>query len=333
MPPEEAQDQDTQPQAQETSAEELSVEAILGYDPHEDDGGSSDTQQAENEASGSEDHTGQGDQDVGGETQESQTEGQETSEGESQEQTQPAEDPEKAQLRDTVNQLQQTVAQMQQQMQQNQQGQGQQQGEAQGEGQQDLKQFVPDYNFQVPNETRKLLQSDSPEEFEQGLMQIQQGYAQTVHYNLLEQMQQMYNTIEQRIPEVAQQQATQTTKTEEIKQDFFGNYPELDNENLKPLVAQVSEQVLQQNPNAGWTPEIRDQIGQQVRQILQSVNGGGQQQQQQQQAPPAQGGSQQPQGGQQNAGPAAPPQQYGGGSRPAQDGPDGSNDVIQTLLG
>lgn len=330
--------EDTESQGTETG-EDLSVEAILGFDAFEDSGkeqnaegqdsGEQQTQgqdqdqgqdQGQEGQSATEDHTGEGDQNVSGEQTQSQAQ--------DSAQEEDPKDAELRQLRETVSQMQQTMAQMQQgQQDQGQNAQGQGQGQSEGP---DLSQFVPDYNFQVPNETQKLLQSDDPNEFQQGLMQVQQGYAQSVHYNLLQQMQQMYNTIEQRIPEVAQQTAQTQMTQQDIKQDYFSQYPHHQDPNIQPLLQQVSERVLQQNPQASWNQNLRDQIGQEVDRIIQSF--AGQQPQNQNQAAPQSGGSQQPQG--QNASsPAAPPQQVGTGTRPGSSGNNADNDVIATLLG
>lgn len=173
------------------------------------------------------------------------------------------EDPEKALLRQQVEQLTQTVTQLSQQMQQS---AGQQPGQQPGQsGQQPSGEApqieIPDYAFNIPDELVGLLDSDNPAERKQGFAAMAQGLARTVHQVVMGAVQQTYIDP---LPQQFQGMIEQQLQAKEIFSDFYGKYSALNKPELRPLVIQTMQQVVQETGAKQWSDSLRDTIGARV---------------------------------------------------------------------
>lgn len=126
------------------------------------------------------------------------------------------------------------------------------------------------YDFKIPVETLSKVYSENVEERAAGLAQIMQGTAIAVHRNLTQVMNQ-YAQYE--IPRVIQGHMELQQAKQSIHNDFYGTYPELNREELKPLVLQVAQQVLQETGLNGWSNKVRDLTAQKVKSVIQGVIG------------------------------------------------------------
>ena len=216
-------------------------------------------------------------------------------------------------MQQELNQLRQQLQQMQQSQQP--QTQGSEQGQSQGQSQQgqSQEQEAPAYDFNIPDELLKQMDAADDATRKQALGNMLKGTAQAVDQRLRAEFGQQLQQLRQEIPQQAQQTVTQTAEAEQVKQDFFGNYPQLDRQELKPLIQNAAQQVLQETNAQQWSPQLRDKIASRVNEVLRGAG-----------AAPANAGN-----GQQ------PPRQFGGGSRPNTQGSNenSSADIEATLFG
>lgn len=129
---------------------------------------------------------------------------------------------------------------------------------------------APLYDFKIPVETLGKVFSENVEERAQGLAQIMQGTAMAVHRNLTQVMNQY---AQQEIPRVIQGHMEMQQAKQSIHNDFCGTYPELNRDEVKPLVLQVAQQVMQETGQTGWSNKLRDLTAQKVKAIITSIAG------------------------------------------------------------
>ncbi len=177
-------------------------------------------------------------------------------------------------LMQQLQQAQNTIAQMQSTQQQQQQV-GQQQRQ-----QDPYAAYVPAYEYQLPEPLAQLLDSEDPAERQQGVKAIMTGISRTVHRQMLEQFQGMLSVY---VPRQIEQHQQQQTLQSEIQRDFYGTYKELDNPDVRRIVATIAPQVMQEIGVSDWSPVLRDTLAQRVKAMLSL----GRVPVQQQQQPPA----------------------------------------------
>jgi len=144
-----------------------------------------------------------------------------------------------------------------------------QQGDAttptEGENADETKPSTPAYEFTIPEQMMTLVDSEDAAERRQGIGALAQGVAQTVHAQVMEQVQGMFTqVVPQTVMSVVQQQNT----AKAIFDDFYGQNPELNREELKPLVVQVAEAAFKESKAQEWSPALRDTIATRVKSIL-----------------------------------------------------------------
>lgn len=120
---------------------------------------------------------------------------------------------------------------------------------------------APKFNLGIPDQLLGALRSEDPAEFKLGMTSVLNGVANHVYNTIQESIQKEFlpaipQMIERYVENIRQQQAVAT--------DFYGAYPSLANEALKPFVQQVGAHIAQQRAAAGkslaWGPELRDEI-------------------------------------------------------------------------
>lgn len=124
---------------------------------------------------------------------------------------------------------------------------------------------VPEYAFTIPDAMMNLVDSEDPAERRQGMAAMAQGVAQTVHGQMMEQVQSMFTQV---VPQTVMNVVNQQNQAKAIFEDFYGANPELNQEDLKPLVVQVAEAAFKESGATEWSPALRDTIATRVKTIL-----------------------------------------------------------------
>lgn len=127
---------------------------------------------------------------------------------------------------------------------------------------------VPDYTFQLPDQLFAMLRSEDPNEQRQGFAYMMQGAARAIHATIRAEYQQALTEASTSIPETAVAQIAQRQAGQEIFNDFYSTYQELNDQLYYPVVQQIAIQVMQEKKANGWSPEIRDLIAQRTYQKL-----------------------------------------------------------------
>ena len=191
-----------------------------------------------------------------------------------------------------------------------------QQAPAQGPTQADRK-----FALQVPDQMVDALRSEDPRLVKSAVEAMVNGAAEMAYRTALTEATEQMRTIASEI--YSQQQGT-VSQQQQIFNDFYGAYPELNNPDLRIIVRAVGEQVAKELGTSTWGPKLRDLIGTRVRQLLGNRVEQGQQPQAQPQVQP-------------QTPPAAQkknplPKMAGGNTRPSGSGPS-FGDEIDRLLG
>lgn len=172
---------------------------------------------------------------------------------------------------------------------------------------------IPAYMYDIPPKLVEALSSENPQDRANALQFLVAGTARAVHTELNK----VINDLKASIPQIFQQHIQSHNYREQVRKDFYGKYPMLDNPHLAATVASVSQQVMARLAATGqrpsWSPALADAIANEVFTIFPALRG----QVPQPQAQPA---------------PAAPQPQvmFANGSRPAAT-PTTEADIRETL--
>jgi len=129
---------------------------------------------------------------------------------------------------------------------------------------------VPAYNYNIPDDVMVALDSDEPVQRKAGIAALAQGVSRTVHRQVLDQMQAVFQNV---VPQMIEQSHTVRQTAMSVRQDFYGKFKELDNPQLYPFVQQQAILLGQELGGITWSPEFRDTLGQRVKAALQSASG------------------------------------------------------------
>lgn len=164
------------------------------------------------------------------------------------------------------------------QSQQGQQGAGQQQRPQQPAG--------PDFGrIQIPPQVIQAMENEDPAMRAQGYQAFAGGVGNLIYSQMQHSMQQQIQQLTQTMPQIVQEHFASTERRQHVEHDFYSNYPQLNTPHLRPLVMRTAAELLRETGANGWTPEIRDALGQRVLQMFQQALP---QQQYQEPEPPAQ---------------------------------------------
>lgn len=125
------------------------------------------------------------------------------------------------------------------------------------------------YNFNIPPELLTLFNSEEPGDQQQAFAAYGMGIAKSVHSQVMAQM----NTQMESIPTVMRQTMDAQNYYKGIFDDFYGNNADLNRPEIHNIVSQVAKQVMVAEPGKAWTPELRDKIANQVRTTIASIAG------------------------------------------------------------
>ncbi len=155
---------------------------------------------------------------------------------------------------------------------------GQQQGQGQGQGQQPGQQpgqqaepEVPPYEFNIPDGLVALLDSEVPAERQKGIGALMQGTARAVHATVMQQVAKQVQELTQNLPQVVNQGIQQHNYAREIFSDFYNTHKHLNRPELRSLVVQTAQAVMQETGAQAWSPQLRDAIAQRVTAVLTQV--------------------------------------------------------------
>lgn len=183
-------------------------------------------------------------------------------------------------------------------------GQGAQPGQ-----QADPYQGVPEYTIRIPEPWLQGLYSDDPAVRTQALQLTLSATARLTHARAAEQIRNEFARV---LPQVVRHYVSELTETQNVSQGFYSQYPELNKDELRPLVVSAAARVMQETGQSQWSPQlaqaIRDRVYATFAGLGLPVNG---------QAAPAQTPA------------ARPPTLSPGGARPG--GAGGSNEIMRLL--
>lgn len=119
---------------------------------------------------------------------------------------------------------------------------------------------VPDYLLQVPDSIWAGVEAEDPMMRRKAITALLSGYSRTVHHTLTQQMRQVFQSLPMMMGQMINSQQTQKS----IFDDFYGNYRDLNDPELFPLVQSVARGVLQQMGAQGWSPQVRQRVAEAV---------------------------------------------------------------------
>lgn len=171
---------------------------------------------------------------------------------------------------------------------------------------------IPAYLYDIPPQLLEKLDSENPADRATALQALVQGTARSVHIEVMKQI----NEVKAALPQIFQQMTQAAEYRAQVRKDFYGAYPVLDNPNLAPVVGQVTAQVFAEMVASGqrpsWSPQVAKTIAERVFTAIPGLR--------QVPAPAAQPQAQQ-----------TPPHVFTPGSRPA--GGQSAADQIVDMLG
>ena len=233
---------------------------LLAHDPFSEEPGGEQKQGVEGEddsaaaAAGAADETG-GDDDAASTTSSGDDD------GEQNQSTQTGSDGEE------LTTLRAQVAALSARLQQQDQTQGADTGGQQTQDQQQQQQAdEPSFRFTIPQELHNLLNSDEATERQQGLSLFAEGIARGAFQQAQARLEQ---ALTERIPQIVNERIAQSRNQQQMKEDFYGSHPDLNNEAFAPVILQVARQVAQEKGYESWNKDLRDTTATRVRKLLQ----------------------------------------------------------------
>lgn len=124
---------------------------------------------------------------------------------------------------------------------------------------------IPAYDFQIPDQLQKMLDSDDPGERRQGYAYLMQGAARGVHQTLMNEMVQNISTA---VPRMIAHAIEQDRTARATAEDFYGKYPELNKPELHQLVYTTAAVVAREQGHKTWGPKLRDETAKRVKSLL-----------------------------------------------------------------
>lgn len=127
---------------------------------------------------------------------------------------------------------------------------------------------LPAYQFQLPVELRKLLDSEDAGERAQGMQYALQGLARLIHSNLREEYRGYMKSNQPDVASTVQTIMAHRQQQQEIFNDFYGAYKDLNHPALHQVVLSVGQQVYKEHPGLQYNNQVRDEIARRTYAIL-----------------------------------------------------------------
>lgn len=196
------------------------------------------------------------------------------------------------------------------------------QAQPQQPGQQTKTAKEPRFNPQtlnIPPRVLEAIRSEEPSEAATGMNVLVAGVLNTAYEAFQRELEQ---TVIPRVQQMIAAHSTNTSSQQNIMQDFYGDFPQYNTEQLRPIVAMTAARIAQQQGFKTWSPQYKQAIAEAMAGLFASVSGGAQPRQTPAQDPhtPAQGA------------PRPPAQRGANGSRPVADNSVGA-DIRDTIFG
>lgn len=122
---------------------------------------------------------------------------------------------------------------------------------------------------QVPDQLIASLGSENPLERKQAIANLLAISTHVAHRNAVKQAMEMVRSeMRQVLPAFVNNQLTEHVQRQQVFQDFYGNFPALANESLRPLVMQQAQALAAETGARGWSPEFRNRLGERVMSVL-----------------------------------------------------------------
>ncbi len=129
---------------------------------------------------------------------------------------------------------------------------------------------TPLYEYDIPDTIVEALESEDKNHRKAALASIVKGTAQAVHRQIMSTMGNRFEEHTAGISAAQQQQG----QDKQVYDDFYAAYPALENPGIRPIVQQAAQLVINETQAQGWTPQLRDLIGQRaVAMLTQAAQG------------------------------------------------------------
>lgn len=182
---------------------------------------------------------------------------------------------------------------------------------------------TPSFLLQMPQDLMAQINSEDLSERSQGFSNLVNGIGQMMHGHMIKVLEEKLSATVSLVEQRAEAQKVRTVEDQAVLDDFYGKFPKLNDDAIRPLVQQVTTQLVQETGASKWTQELRNAIGIRTTQIIKAAagslggNGGGET------AP----GTTKPA--------PKPPAQMKGGARPqaASATPTAGEEIADTLFG
>ena len=182
---------------------------------------------------------------------------------------------------------------------------------------------TPSFLLQMPQDLMAQLNSEEPSERSQGFSNLVNGIGQMMHGHMIKVLEEKLTATVALVEQRATAQQTRSVEETAVLEDFYGKFPKLNDDAIRPLVQQVTSQLVQETGANKWSPELRDAIGIRTTQIIKAAAGN----------PGGNGGGETAPGTTQPV--SKPPNQMKGGARPqaASETPTAGEMIEDTLFG
>lgn len=139
---------------------------------------------------------------------------------------------------------------------------------------QEFQALAQKYPAHVPDEMLNALFPDMEPEQKAGAKQalgfFATSLAASVHANVAKQVaEQVAQQVQQRVVQDTSVQTQRQARLEQVRQDFYGKFPQL--ENFVPLVTEEAVKLQKETGISDWSPEFRDALGSRVIRRLQAA--------------------------------------------------------------
>ena len=135
----------------------------------------------------------------------------------------------------------------------------------------------PSYAFQINEKLLNGIYDESPEKRAVALSQLLQANNQFVHSQIMQQMSGWFGKqlqeLEPRMVQVAQGGMQMQVQQQEVMQDFYGKYPQLNTPVARQVVVNVAKQMMDAGQFTAWNADFRDKLAAQVLGVFTSITG------------------------------------------------------------
>ncbi len=132
----------------------------------------------------------------------------------------------------------------------------------------EAKDAIPSYQFQLEDALLMAIGSEDQAEMRRGLSFLVSQIGQAVHTNLRKE----YRThTADAIQSYVTRHAEDKTQSETIQSDFYGKFPEYNNDVGRMIVGQAGTAYYAKHNVTGWSPEVRDGIAALAKESLQRM--------------------------------------------------------------